>query len=111
MQLHCEVHDVSRTFASTFEGFISKHVTGMISCALSLRMSGMLATFRQALAEEVAERLVILQGHPPLEAVAPPQPCLHHNDHLKRQEHAADDGAGDVDEWRLAPTRDTALHH
>ena len=70
MQLTCEVHDVSRAFVATFDGLITKQVTGLISCALSLRSAGMLAAFRLCLAEEISQRLVVLQGHPPPEAVA-----------------------------------------
>ena len=69
-QLHCEVHDVSRAFASTFDGLLVPHVSGMISCALSLRSPGMLAYFRQSLSEEVASRLVVLHGHPSPETQA-----------------------------------------
>ena len=70
LQLHCEVHDVSRAFASTFDGLLSNHVAGIISCALFLRNSGALATFRQSLAEEITERLVIRRGSPSPEAQA-----------------------------------------
>ena len=70
LQLHCEVHDVSRAFSSTFDGLLPQHVSGIISSALSLRTSGMLATFRECLAEEVAARLVIMQGEPSPEARA-----------------------------------------
>ena len=70
LQLHCEVHAVSRAFASSFDGLVASHVTGLISCASSLRLSGMLVLFRQSLQEEVSERLAILRGHPSAEAVA-----------------------------------------
>ena len=69
MHCHCEAHTVSRSFASSFDGLVGKHVTGLTSCALSLRCSGMLALFRQSLKEEVAERIQVLRGHPPAEAV------------------------------------------
>ena len=70
LQLHCEVHAVSRAFASSFDGLVASHLAGLTSCAMSLRLSGMLVLFRQSLQEEVSARLTILRGHPSIEAVA-----------------------------------------
>ena len=65
LPMFCEVHDTANVFAAVYDGFVSEHVTGLINAGLSLRQSGALTEFRQALRQEIAETLVIKKGEPP----------------------------------------------
>eukprot|EP00971_Amphidinium_carterae_P202490 4017824-Amphidinium_carterae.1 len=62
LELSCKVHATSRAFGATLDGLLSSHVTGMISCGLSLRLSGSLDIFRTSMREVIAENLVVLHG-------------------------------------------------
>eukprot|EP00971_Amphidinium_carterae_P126599 2508399-Amphidinium_carterae.1 len=66
----CEVHDLARAFKSTFDGLVPQQVTGMVSCALSLRHSGALALFRDCVRDEIRGRLKVMHGSPSAEATA-----------------------------------------
>eukprot|EP00971_Amphidinium_carterae_P190590 3782324-Amphidinium_carterae.2 len=62
LSFDCEIHDNSRVFNASLEPVFGEHISGIINTALSLRHSGMLASFRAALREEIKTTLVIKRG-------------------------------------------------
>eukprot|EP00971_Amphidinium_carterae_P352130 6492445-Amphidinium_carterae.1 len=59
---YCEIHATSRAFHKTFDTNVPEHITGLIRCALSLRVGGAMTSFRQSLREIISERVHIYYG-------------------------------------------------
>eukprot|EP00971_Amphidinium_carterae_P349138 6490863-Amphidinium_carterae.1 len=64
LDLTCEVHDSARAFGSTFNTFMSSHISGLISVALCLREAGAFNIFRECLREEIRSRVKVIHGLP-----------------------------------------------
>ena len=69
MHLLCDVHLLALVFDKTLIA-LDDEVSGAIRVAKALRTGLAKTKFRQCLREEIASRLEILQGTPPLDAVA-----------------------------------------
>ena len=67
LHLLCEVHKTAGIYKKTFAPLDSR-ITGVIRCALSMRTAGGMSVFRSCMREEIASRIEVLDGHPPLAA-------------------------------------------
>jgi len=65
----CDVHVTSRCYSKTFS-LMEDHITGMVRCALSLRVGAAMNVFRRCMRDEIADRLDIKFGRCPPDAVA-----------------------------------------
>ena len=65
----CDVHRTSLVHGKTLS-LLDDNVRGVLRCALSLRNGAALSRFRRCLKDEIASRLQIIPGRPPVEAVA-----------------------------------------
>ena len=66
LHLPCNMHMVAMAFSKTFS-LCEEQISGMVNLALCLSVGGNMVKFREALAEVVGARLVVLKGVPPPE--------------------------------------------
>eukprot|EP00971_Amphidinium_carterae_P351753 6492265-Amphidinium_carterae.2 len=76
LHLDCEVHVTATVCKKTFTSLAGAEIGGVLHIALSLRQSGSLLLFRQALQHVIGSSLIIKVGAPSLEAVAYRIACL-----------------------------------
>ncbi|CAK0879157.1 unnamed protein product [Prorocentrum cordatum] len=67
LHLHCEVHITSLVHKNSFK-LVTENVTGMVRCALSLKLAGHMGSFRQVLREVIGSMILFKVGAPPPEA-------------------------------------------
>ena len=69
LHLYCNAHHTARALTKTMS-LVENHISGLINFALSLSVGSSMQTFRATVTEIVQERLVILRGQAPAEALA-----------------------------------------
>lgn len=67
LPITCDIHKTARCYARTFS-LLDSNVIGMIRCAMSLRNGGAMTRFRRCMREEIADRLEVKFGRPPVDA-------------------------------------------
>eukprot|EP00971_Amphidinium_carterae_P191683 3803512-Amphidinium_carterae.1 len=75
--MDCEVHIVSTAMKRTFEGVVPEQVSGLLHCALSLRVPGALTVWRSCMRKVIRSSLVIMDGVPSLAARNFKQAAMH----------------------------------
>ena len=68
LHILCEAHASAGVYKKTF-ALVDSWVTGVVRIALALRTGACMARFRRCLREEIASRLVIKEGYPPMAAL------------------------------------------
>ena len=69
IHLHCHVHKAATTLSKGIT-LLEGEVSGLINFALTLSVGAAMVHFRKALLQLVSERLVLIRGAPPAQAVA-----------------------------------------
>ena len=68
MHTHCDVHATALVNGKVF-GLVEGDITGLIRCALSLRIGNAMGTFRKCLRAEIESRFELLHGRLPPDAL------------------------------------------